>query len=59
MINDTYKVVYGTYEGYADTQEEAKELEAKFKKLTEEDNNVPLSKVVTYDDYIRKQKDNK
>ena len=43
MINSIYKVVYGAYEGYADTTEEAEQMEKKFKVMTENNENEPLS----------------
>ena len=53
MINSTYKVVYGAYEGYADTTEEAEEMEKNFKVMTENNEKEPSSLLKTYDDYMR------
>lgn len=53
MINSIYKVVYGAYEGYADTTEEAEKMEKKFKVMTENNENEPSSLLKTYDDYMR------
>ena len=52
MINSTYKVVYGAYEGYADTTEEAEEMEKKFKLMSESEEKTPLSTMKSYDDYV-------
>lgn len=58
MISTIYRVVYGSYIGYADTLEEAEKLEKKYKVYS--DNNEPISSVIkTYDDYrneLRKKK---
>lgn len=48
MIKTIYKVVYDTYIGYADTIEEAKEMEKKFK-IYSDDNKPIFSVNNTYD----------
>lgn len=50
MIKTIYKVVYDTYIGYADTIEEAKEMEKKFK-IYSDDNKPIFSVNNTYDVY--------
>lgn len=50
MIKTIYKVVYDTYIGYADTIEEAKEMEKKFK-IYSDDSNPIFSVNNTYDVY--------
>ena len=50
MIKAIYKVVYDTYIGYADTIEEAKEMEKKFK-IYSDDNKPIFSVNNTYDVY--------
>lgn len=48
MIKAIYKVVYDTYIGYADTIEEAKEMEKKFK-IYSDDSEPIFSVNNTYD----------
>lgn len=48
MIKTIYKVVYDTYIGYADTIEEANEMEKKFK-IYSDDNKPIFSVNNTYD----------
>ena len=48
MIKTIYKVVYDAYIGYADTIEEAKEMEKKFK-IYSDDNKPIFSVNNTYD----------
>ena len=52
MIKTIYKVVYDTYIGYAETIEEAKEMEKKFKLMSESEEKTPLSTMKSYDDYV-------
>lgn len=51
MIKTIYKVVYDTYIGYADTIEEAKEMEKKFK-IYSDDSKPIFSVNNTYDVYM-------
>ena len=51
MIKTIYKVVYDTYIGYADTIEEANEMEKKFK-IYSDDSKPIFSVNNTYDVYM-------
>lgn len=51
MIKTIYKVVYDTYIGYADTIEEAKEMEKKFK-IYSDDSKPIFSVNNTHDVYM-------
>ena len=51
MIKTIYKVVYDAYIGYADTIEEAKEMEKKFK-IYSDDSKPIFSVNNTYDVYM-------
>lgn len=52
MVNQTFKVEYGGYTGYASTEEEAKKLEEEFKQKANGVGVDPM-RASGYEDYLR------